>query len=412
MKCCANNGCAEPRPGASGGFTLIELLVVMGILTGFLTMLVQLVDNGLTMFRDGELSQDLADRAARAQRVIGDELSLLRGSAGGPDRERADDRLVVQQLPIGLPPSPERGATRVQVLRGSVFLAPEREVALLRTAAALEALAEQPQLEGDALDVEVQKRVGAAPLRGIGNLLLVPWRQADDDALLELRCGWFLPGQQLPVGPGREVDPFEVPVPGSPQLPGMLVYQSTIPILRELLHVEFLLWAQDTTSWGSGRDTRGPSGGGGQPMMIWDSARAGWLVDRDSGGEFRFDRGPLSATDTSDDVHPHAILVRCVVAQQAGAAAEGLVADEMGAEDTSLVLVAGDRFPGAPDGGFVKVDGEWMRYAERDGDWLRGLQRGARSTKPIPHDVGSRVHVGRTIEFVIPLLHAKDDWND
>ncbi|MCA8967490.1 MAG: hypothetical protein KDC48_21595, partial [Planctomycetes bacterium] len=389
--------------------------VVMGILTGFLTMLVQLVDNGVTMFRDGELSQDMADRAARAQRVIVDELGLLRGSAGGPDRERADDRLVVQQLPIGLPPAAERGATLVQVLRGSVHLAPERELALLRVTAAMEALAAAPQLEGEALDEAIEKRVAAEPLRGIGNLLLVPWRQADDDALLELRAGWFLPGQLLPLGQGREVDPFEVPVPGSPELPALVVYESTIPILRELLHVEFRLWAQDTTSWGAGvgataRDLRGD--GGGQPSMIWDSARAGWLVHRDSGGEFRFDRGPASAVDTSDDIHPHAILVRCVVAQKGDAAAEGLLAEPMGADDTSLVLYNGARFPGPTDGGYVKIDGEWLRYGELDGDWLRGLQRGARHTKPIEHAAGRRVHVGRTIEFVIPVLHAKDDWND
>ena len=56
-----------PASDRSGGFTLIELLVVMGILSGFLLMLVQLVDAGLRMFRDGETSQVLADRAGRAR---------------------------------------------------------------------------------------------------------------------------------------------------------------------------------------------------------------------------------------------------------------------------------------------------------------------------------------------------------
>ena len=78
------------------GFTLIELLVVMGILSGFLMMLVSLVDSGLTMFRDGETSQVLADRGARAQQVIRDELSRLRGSSTGRDRTEVEDRLVVR----------------------------------------------------------------------------------------------------------------------------------------------------------------------------------------------------------------------------------------------------------------------------------------------------------------------------
>ena len=83
------------------GFTLIELLIVMGILSGFLLMLVQLVDSGLRTFRDGETSQMLADRSSHAQRVITEELTQLRGSASTRDSERVEDRLVVQLLPIG-----------------------------------------------------------------------------------------------------------------------------------------------------------------------------------------------------------------------------------------------------------------------------------------------------------------------
>ena len=51
----------------AAGFTLIELLVVMGILTGFLLMLAQLVDGGLRLFGEGELGQALADRTSAAQ---------------------------------------------------------------------------------------------------------------------------------------------------------------------------------------------------------------------------------------------------------------------------------------------------------------------------------------------------------
>ncbi|MBL8753083.1 MAG: type II secretion system protein, partial [Planctomycetes bacterium] len=60
------------------GFTLVELLVVMGILSGFLIMLVQLLESGVRMFGEGELGQALADRAGQAQRVIAGELVQLR----------------------------------------------------------------------------------------------------------------------------------------------------------------------------------------------------------------------------------------------------------------------------------------------------------------------------------------------
>ncbi|HEU4419889.1 MAG TPA: type II secretion system protein, partial [Planctomycetota bacterium] len=297
------------RPCAEAGFTLIELLVVMGILSGFLVMLVQLVDSGLRMFGEGELGQQFADRTSHAQRVIAAELQALRGSSTGRDRDKLGDRLVVQLLPIGLPPRAEQNATRVQVLRASIHLPVDRELALLPAFLAAQMHRESHNVDAS-VDAKVAEKMLVEPLRGIGNLLLVPWRQLGaDDAILELRAGWFLPGQMVPNGPDRWVDPFEIPVPGGPDLPGLLVYSITTPLLQNLLHVEFLLWAQQTKSWGG----EGESGGLG-PERIWDSARGGWLVDAPSGGVFALDRGIRSLGDTTDDIQPHAILVRCVVA--------------------------------------------------------------------------------------------------
>ena len=151
--------------------------------------------------------------------------------------------------------------------------------------------------------------------------------------------------------------------------------------------------------------------GGAGAERIWDSARAGWLVDAASGGQFAFDRGPQSANDPTDDIQPHAILVRCVVAQPANLAAEGLLDGFLPATDLSLRLHDGSRFPGANGGGFVKIGGEWMHYDELDGDVLRGLRRGQRGTKAIDHESGVRLQVGREVEFVVPVPHSKDHWH-
>ncbi len=390
------------RRQRSAGFTLVELLVVMGILSGFLLMLVRLVDGGLSIFGEGELGQALADRASRAQHVITRELGALRGAASGRDREVVDDRFVLQELPIGLPPRPERGASRVQVLRGSVRLLADRELSLIEAYLAAQVMRDEPGLAPEAAAQKVARLQQGHPLRGLGNVLLVPWRQEGaDEAFLELRAAWLLPGQLVPSGPDDFVDPFRVPVPGLTELPGLLVYRITTPILQELLHVEFRCWAQSTRSW--------DDGGGALPN--WDSARGGWLVDEQSGGEFALDRGAASADVPYDDVHPHGILVRCVVAQPASFAAEGLLAQPANADDDVLVLLAGDRFPGPVTGGFVKLRGEWLSYGERDGDVLRGVRRGQRRTKALDHPAGTRVHVGRTVEFVVPIAHQKDDWN-
>ena len=397
-----------PLRAPAAGFTLIELLVVMGILTGFLLMLAQLVDGGLRLFGEGELGQALADRASTAQRRVTAELSLLRGAGSQRDATQVVDRLVVQELPLGLPQRPERGITKAQVLRGAVRLPPDRELPLLDAKIAAELLRDDPKLTGEELDKRIRAARQGMPLRGHGNLLLLPWRQeGSDEALLELRAAWLLPGQIVPVGPDRFVDPFDVPLPGSPDLPGLAAWTLTQPLVSDLLHVEFQLWAQDTRQWArdDGRT------GGGVALRCWDSARGGWLVDAAAGGAFPFDRGPASAADARDDVHPHALLCRIVVAQPAEYAPEGLLAADLAVDDTVLRLYDGDRFPGPVDGGWVKIRTEWIAYAERSGDELRGLRRGLRSTSAKDHVSGARVHVGRSVEFVVPVLHAKDDWN-
>ncbi len=398
------NSCsANRRAPRSDGFTLVELVVSMGILTGFLLMLTQLVGSGVSLFQEGEAAQALADRAELARRVLDRELRTLRGDGAGRERSEPVDRLLVQELPIGLPARPEPRATHVQVLRAAVHLPLERELQLIDTLLVERLAAEEPDLSPAARDERLAVLRRQEPIRGIGSLILLPWRQeGDDDALRELRAGWLLPGQLVP-GPGGPVDPMQVIVPGAQELPGLLVGALTEPILRDLLHVEFRFWGQTTRNW---RDSE--SGG---PFRVWDSARAGWLGDPSTGGVFALDRGPESLADVDDDVHPHAVLVRCVVAQPAGLAADGLLAAPIGASDERLELVDGERFPGDPDGGWVKVDGEWMRYDRRSGDVLYGLSRGQRRTRPIEHPAGVRVHVGRSLEFVVPLPHGKDDWN-
>ena len=90
---------------------------------------------------------------------------------------------------------------------------------------------------------------------------------------------------------------------------------------------------------------------------------------------------------------------------------EGILQQPIEADTTVIELVNGERFPGAQDGGFCKVEGEWIRYTERVGDELRGCRRGQRGTRAVPHQASSAVRVGRTVQFTIAFPHAKDDWN-
>jgi hypothetical protein len=208
----------------------------------------------------------------------------------------------------------------------------------------------------------------------------------------------------LPVDADRPaVDPFEVPEPGGPEWPALVLHEATDVLVDDLLWVELRFWSQRTRSWIATDDTG--------PEVVWDSARAGWLSDTAFPPVFRFDRGPQSLLDPTDDVWPHAIRVALVVAGEERRAPEGLLARDLDVDATSLFLVNGDRFPGAADGGFVKVEGEWIHYAERRGDELLALQRGQRGTRARAHEGSARCRVGRLVEFTVPLPFGKDDWN-
>lgn len=391
------------RPARQDGFTLIELVVVMGILAGFLTMLVRFLDTGVRLFDEGEKGQNAADRSQSGQRLVEAQLRSLRGPGLQIEPGAVSARFLVQMLPLGLP-ARAAGEARLPFVRASVHLdadveAPLRD-ALVRRRAANDVGADS----GAAFEERMALLRGAEPLRGVGSLLLFVSPKEPEHGLLQLRIAHLLPGQAIPIDRDRDQDPMAVVLPGSAELPAAALLAATRVLVDDVLHLELQMWSQRTRGWSG-------SGQGGGAEIVWDSARAGWLQDEAFGPVFALDRGPDSAFDPTDDVFPHALRVLLVVADDEKQAAAGLLADELQPEDRSLRLVAGDRFPGPSDGGFVKLGGEWIRYGARDGDWLTGLQRGVRGTKARSHPAATRVRTGRPAEFTVPLAHGKDDWN-
>ncbi len=391
------------------GFTLIELLVVLGILVGFLAMLVQFVDSGVRLFDEGEAGQALADRAEAARVAVERELRAIRADATALDRGVPPDRFLVQRPGLGLPPRTTAKDARAFLLRAGVSLPKPVEQRMIEDQLLVEAAAELgPTAEPAAIAAHAQQRRNSRGLRGTGRILLGLWPESVDGALLELRIGRFLADQLLLLGDGaagevEAVDPFLVAEPGGSELPSVVVYANTEPLVRGLLFADVQLWSQSTTSWdGAGR---------GGPEAVWDSARGGWLSDPAQGPVFGYDLYPESLEDPTDDIHPRALRLTLVVAQDEARPKEGLLADPVDAGATVVRLLRGDRFPGPEDGGFAKIEGEWIRYAERVGDELRGCRRGQRGTPAVPHGGGAVVRVGRTVLLSIPFPHGKDDWN-
>ncbi|MGA0060790.1 MAG: PulJ/GspJ family protein, partial [Planctomycetota bacterium] len=92
------------------GFTLLELVVAMGLLSGFLLMLVRLLTTGADLFDEGERGQELLDRSASAVRVAQRALHDTCGPRllGRPDG-RAAARLLGHTLPTGAGEGASRG---------------------------------------------------------------------------------------------------------------------------------------------------------------------------------------------------------------------------------------------------------------------------------------------------------------
>lgn len=385
------------------GFTLLELVVVMGILSGFLLMLVQFVDTGVQLFDEGESAQAMADRAEAGRTALERELRSLQSGVPTLAPGAPTERLLAQHLPLGLPARAQAGAPHGILLRASVQLDPAVEQRLIEDRALVEAALElgadpDPRL----VQERAAERTRHAALRGRGRIVLAMWPADEEAARLELRVVRLLPDQLLRVGDDL-VDPFLVPVPGGAELPSLVLHAASEPLVDDVLWFDLRFWSQRTSGW----EEKGNAG----PEAVWDSARAGWLADPAFPPVFGLDRGPGSFEDRTDDVWPRAIRATLVLARPESQPPEGLLADELTAQDRTLVLVDGERFPGADDGGFVKVRGEWIRYASRQGDSLIGLVRGQRGTKAASHPRGVRVRVGRTVEFTVPMPGGKEDWN-
>lgn len=389
---------AQNRP-ATAGFTLLELVVVMGILAGFLVMLVRFVDSGVTLFAQGESSQNLADRAMAATRQVRTALQQLRGPSMTLEPCADPQRLLVQWLPYGLFAGARPQDPHAQFLRADVHLDAATELPLQREVLRLRAETEVGDQGEAAVTERLQQLLAATPLLGRGGLWLFPWPQAEGDgSYLQLRLARFLPGQLLQRNDGQLVDPMKEPVPGSPELPAALVQHASTLLVEDLLHFELRFWGPDSTVWS--RDTE----------VVWDSARAGWLTGGDGPG-FRLDRGPESLQDATDDVFPRAMQVLLVVGRDPQQPPDGFLARQLAADDRVLLLLDGDRFEGPADGGFVKVGPEWIHYQAQSGDELRGLERGRRGTSVGVHPEGTKVRTGRTVQFTMPMPYGKDGWN-
>ncbi|MHC5065872.1 MAG: type II secretion system protein [Planctomycetota bacterium] len=385
---------ADDRRDSCAGFTLLELVVVMGILSGFLLMLVQMLGSGVSIFQEGERGLNLADRRAAATRALVSSIDAMIGPPLGQyDPQEPDLRMRLDWAPLGLDPAAGMDRTSVQVLRASVSLTEAQEFKLLRELLLVEA----EEIAGGAGELAVEEKlselVDRSPRVGRGEMLLFPWPVEIDGVFLELRRALFMPDDELEL---MSLVDF-----GGEDLPAEVLLPMTEVLIDGLLHFEILCWSQRSRNWESEPDAGGPE-------FVWDSARAGELMESELLRErFSLDLGPDSLLDPRDDVFPRWVRILMVLGDPQDEAAGTVLIEALSPTGDQAEIDRAENLSGEGPG-MVKIGAEWVGYREIRGRRLLGLQRGMRGTQPLDHSLGSRVRSGLLVVVDRPLEHGRD----
>lgn len=395
----------DPVSGPEQGFTLLELTVAMGLLTIFMLFLVQILMTSTGVFRDSQDGQVLAQRGLATTRPLEAALHSMLGPTYESRTEGSDARLLVQWVPAGA--DPKAAAAEVQALRATTAIDPAEERQLLgrmlRRAAAdsLGSLMEETDLQR-AVDAMLQKR----GLLGRAEMLLIPWPAGDpENAYFDLRRGYFLLDEPLPWPEAGGATLMMIREIGGDDFPGKYVPEFTDVIATGLLHLSYRLASQSTTDWRAS-----PQHGG--PEYVWDSARAGWLLDdQDPRRRFSLDRDGRSAQDATDDVFPRYLEVTVVSGMSARDLPDAHLAEAIDESSKEIRLVTADRLPTSIHDNYLKIGDEWVRFGELRGRGLRGVTRGVRGTRAHAHKRRTGVRAGRTQLLMIRLPQGRDGWN-
>lgn len=393
---------SSTRGSPQGGFTLLEIMVVMGLLFVFMTFLTTILFDVTDVFSRSRKSQDITQRMVAAWRPLEECLSDMAGPTQRGDRG-SNARLLVQWAGEGL----QQGANRIQVLRSTVRIDPQVELALVKRREQRRFVADFGEVEDLAKDPRFQNRLAKAQqhLGGRGEMLLVPWPEGDaEGAFLELRRGLFLPKEPLPFNEAEGQSLTEVRELGPPHFPAPRVLEHTEVVASGLLHLEYRLKSHYTTDW-----AQEPNAGG--PEWVWDSARAGWFDDAKTGRErFTLDLANGSFQNATDDVYPYWVEYTLVVGARAGGLPDAALAEALGSDTKEVRLVNTDHLPAPLDipDRMLKIGSEWVSFGSIRGRTLMGLRRGLRGTKAKDHPRGTGVRAGSTRVLRLRILHGRD----
>lgn len=372
------------------GFTLIELVTAIAIFSILAGMLFQMIRNGLDIWSIGEGQRASLEKGSSVLEEIAADLRMVRadsphGAPGAPVRMVSDYGF----FDLNLDDATDSVLQRLRFVRSCPE---ERFDEWIRRAG------DMPGGKGASSDVSHDANLIAAAPGGLAEVAYATVAVSSKTADIGLLTLYRL--FRTPIG--GEGSLFEDQLYNEPKA----LAKAGVPLCGNVLYLGFEFWSRDTRSW---EDV--PNGGTG-PLTSWDSTRALLLEPDDSFNSFALARSAASLEETGDDVFPRRVRITLVLERDQDEAAVMTLTRAVTTSATSLIVDTLKPLPARkPARAFVKVEGEWVEWNSKDGHEIK-VTRGVRSTGPVPHAIGAKVHVGKTFQKIVEIPVFREDWND
>lgn len=401
-------------------FTLIEVLVSMSIMMILGGALILILRGGVLTWRQSEARRESFDQAQAIFLQLREDLAATVPPFSTPltDAGNEVEARFVCDKPNGL--------QRLFLVRSIKAESEHPITGHAGSAIAADSVIDQRDDLAEARQTRLRATGGAMEIawvlgadgvlyRGVKTPIGPPHSLFADTGAYELAPP---PGSKAPKPDLGAAPP---PPPGPPPSTGVTRPALLRPFATDVIHLEFLFWTQYTRTWG----TRFPplrvahederSG----PMPYWDSTRALIAppkppspVPAHQKRQFHTFLSRASLYDPRDDILPASVRVTIVLKEADAAGSHTYLAVKASARDTELTVKEPGRLK--HDGGYVYINGEWIKYDEvrKNTIIVSKNGRGVRGTLAAAHDGSQPVVVGRTFTAILDVPAYREDWGD
>lgn len=365
------------------GFTLIELVLASGLLAVLMIGVFALIDGSLSLWRRTETRRNLTEQASGVVELLSQDLRALDGGS------RADLLVEWVQYDTDGDGLKEMGWPRLRFVRQA------SRAELARMFPSVPAPAPAPAKKG--APKAPQQPPAVAPISGPALIevcwAVVPMDLKDPDARSE---GLLYRGARK-LGDG-----------GESYFDKRFIRGNGMPRVAELDEVTGgLLWLQPlmATQTSIVHDGWKPGIEAAQAATSWDA----WGSDRPDETVHAWNQASRLMPNVKDrGLLPRRFRIELEFERALDRQRRPRTAQRVELTDVSFDVTDGERLP--KPGGFLKIEGEWMKVVRITGDRVN-VKRGMRGTQTMVHDPDLIVHWGLQLVREIPVALYREDWD-